>query len=51
MEDAALAAVEVLTPEQRELVLLHYGEGLTLSEIAARTGVNSQPFGACQSRP
>jgi len=36
--DAALAAINVLNPEQRVVVVLHYWAGLTLAEVAGRTG-------------
>lgn len=38
-------SLEQLTPEQRELVLLHYQEGLTHTEIAERLGVHKSTIG------
>ncbi len=48
MRDAALRArVEALPTKQREVIVLAYLEGLTLSEIAERLGV---PLGTVKSR-
>ncbi|HEX8852557.1 MAG TPA: sigma factor-like helix-turn-helix DNA-binding protein, partial [Pyrinomonadaceae bacterium] len=41
------AALDALTPEQREVIDLAYYGGLSHSEIAARTG---QPLGTVKTR-
>lgn len=38
-------ALDRLPPEQRELVLLHFAEGWTLNDIAARMGIHSTTVG------